>query len=78
MFKDRFFALTDYVFRYYLNKDDQIRSIARPDQEFNYFISKNEHLCDVQREAMNSNSLSPLLFQSQLNSCLSLHPTYAA
>ena len=43
--------------RYYINEKDQIRSIAHPDQEFNFFISKNERVCEVQREAMNSQSL---------------------
>ena len=53
-----FVPVADYRFRYFYNKDDQIRSIEHPDQEFNYFISKNERVCDVQREAMNSNSFS--------------------
>ncbi len=42
--------------RYYLNEQDQIRSIGNPDQEFNYFISKNERVCEVQREAMSGNA----------------------
>lgn len=39
---------------YYINEKDQIRSIARPDQEFNFFISKNERVNEKQREAMNT------------------------
>lgn len=39
---------------YFVNKNDQIRSIANPEQEFNFFISKNERVCEAQREAMNS------------------------
>ena len=47
---------------YYINEKDQIRSIAHPDQEFNFFISKNERVCEVQREAMNSQSLQDVAF----------------
>ena len=47
--------------RYFLNSSDQIRSIARPDQEFNFFISKNERVCEKQREAFNGTSLIPII-----------------
>ncbi|KAL9129616.1 MAG: hypothetical protein Q9217_001972 [Psora testacea] len=43
---------------YHVNEKDQIRSIANPDQEFHYFISKNERVLEVQREAMDSTSIS--------------------
>ncbi|KAL9102680.1 MAG: hypothetical protein Q9163_002202 [Psora crenata] len=39
---------------YYVNAEDQIRSIEKPDQEFHYFISKNERVLELQREAMDS------------------------
>ncbi|KAL8825643.1 MAG: hypothetical protein Q9191_004292 [Dirinaria sp. TL-2023a] len=52
---------------YYINENDQIRSIARPDQEFNYFISRNERVLEKQREAMNSGcSETPPPFQPNL------------
>ncbi|KAJ2990374.1 hypothetical protein NUW58_g2980 [Xylaria curta] len=39
--------------RYFINKDDEIRSIENEDNYFNYFISRNSRVCDRQRFAMN-------------------------
>ncbi|KAI4125318.1 MAG: hypothetical protein LQ338_004332 [Usnochroma carphineum] len=39
---------------YFINDQDQIRSIQNPDQPFNFFISKNERMNVMQREAHNT------------------------
>ncbi|GAP87208.1 putative arb2 domain-containing protein [Rosellinia necatrix] len=38
---------------YFINKDDEIRSIENEDNYFNFFISRNMRVCDRQRFAMN-------------------------
>ncbi|KAI0808851.1 hypothetical protein GGR55DRAFT_188014 [Xylaria sp. FL0064] len=38
---------------YFINKDDEVRSIENEDNYFKYFLSRNLRLCDRQRFAMN-------------------------
>ncbi|KAI1749270.1 Arb2 domain-containing protein [Xylaria castorea] len=38
---------------YFINKDDEVRSIEDEDNYFKYFISRNMRVCDRQRFAMN-------------------------
>jgi hypothetical protein len=42
---------------YFVNKDDEIRSITNPEQGFLYKISKNDRRCEVQKEALTGESL---------------------
>jgi hypothetical protein len=43
---------------YFINDDGQIRQIKRPDQPFLYKITTDERYNEMQREAINSESLS--------------------
>ncbi|KAI4175083.1 MAG: hypothetical protein LQ343_001844 [Gyalolechia ehrenbergii] len=55
---------------YFINDQDQIRSIRHPEQEFNYFISKNDRINVVQREAFNTcirRNIQSRLLSSSLN-----------
>ncbi|KAI0447289.1 Arb2 domain-containing protein [Xylaria telfairii] len=38
---------------YFINKDDEVRSIENEDNYFKYFLSRNVRVCDRQRFAMN-------------------------
>ncbi|KAI1744630.1 Arb2 domain-containing protein [Xylaria scruposa] len=38
---------------YFINKDDEVRSIENEDNYFKYFINRNMRICDRQRFAMN-------------------------
>ncbi|KAI0425280.1 hypothetical protein F5Y09DRAFT_352537 [Xylaria sp. FL1042] len=38
---------------YFINKDDEVRSIENEDNYFKYFLSRNPRVCDRQRFAMN-------------------------
>lgn len=39
--------------RYFVNEDDEIRSIEQPDNYFNFFINRNPRICARQRFAFN-------------------------
>ena len=41
-------------FSYFVNSDDEIRNIERPNEYFKFFLTKNDRYNAVQKEAMNS------------------------
>ncbi|KAI4104343.1 MAG: hypothetical protein L6R37_003340 [Teloschistes peruensis] len=57
---------------YFINDQDQVRSIKHPDQDFNFFISKNERVNVVQREA--HNTAVRTIIHSRLSPHLNLTP----
>ena len=44
---------------YFINEEDEVRSIANPEYYFKYFISRNERYNERQRFAMNCTSRAP-------------------
>lgn len=42
---------------YFINEDDEIRSIRDPQYYFNFFLSKNSRINAVQREALNGKAM---------------------
>jgi len=61
--------------RYFINEQDEIRSIADPRFYFKYFISKNERWNERQRFAMNSREpLRPYVSPCVHNPPLTHHP----
>ncbi len=43
---------------YFINDEDEIRSVNDPNSYFKYFLTKNQRWNDRQRFAMNGNTLS--------------------
>lgn len=50
---DSQFLCTDNPPRYFVNEEDEIRSIENPKAYFKFFITRNDRHNCVQREAMN-------------------------
>ena len=46
---------------YFVNNEDQIKQLLKPNEKYKYLINKNERVNEVLKEAMNSESLSPPL-----------------
>jgi hypothetical protein len=57
---------------YFINDDNQIRMIEKPEEKFLYAINKNERVNELHKEAMNSEALRDFTFtwtnQSYINS----------
>ena len=54
--KDPIFPADLKELGYFVNDDEQIRMIEKPDEKFLYAISSNERVNEMQKEAMNSRS----------------------
>ena len=61
--KDPVFPSTLEGLGYFINEQDEIRSIENPKAYFKFFLSKNDRHNIVQREAMNGISSLPYIYQ---------------
>ena len=51
---------------YFINDNDQIRQIKKPDQKYQFVVNRNDRVNEVYKEAMNSKS-SPIPFMLTSN-----------
>ena len=56
--KDSTFPADLTALGYFINDDDQIRMIEKPDEKFLYTINRNERVNEMHKEAMNSKANS--------------------